>query len=54
MPSLPCPGMICQKNMPIIEQAYLAENGGYLLKGYGEVASKYTFTAKEPVRHPAR
>ena len=35
-------------------EAYLAANGSYLVNGYGEVAAKYAFTAKEPVRHPNR
>ena len=32
--------------------AYLAENGGYTLAGYGELFRRYAFRAKEPVEFP--
>ena len=31
---------------------YLAENGGYLIRGYGEVARRWLLRGREPVVHP--
>ncbi|MFQ5774979.1 MAG: fatty acid desaturase [Kiloniellaceae bacterium] len=33
-------------------QELLARNGGYLLRGYGEVAARYLLRPKEPPMHP--
>jgi fatty acid desaturase len=30
----------------------IAENGGYLMKGYGEIFRRYFFKAKEPIAYP--
>lgn len=35
-------------------EAILAKNGGYLFRGYREVALRYLLHAKEPVVHPER
>lgn len=31
---------------------FLARNGGYTMKGYGEIFARYLFSAKEPVPYP--
>lgn len=33
-------------------ERFLADNGGYHLRGYGEVARRWLFTQREPVIHP--
>ncbi len=34
-------------------ERYLAENGGYLIRGYSEVLRRWLFRPREPVVHPA-
>jgi hypothetical protein len=33
---------------------YLADNGGYLIHGYGEVVRRWLVHPREPVVHPLR
>lgn len=35
-----------------IKDEILAENGGYVFKGYREIIGRYLFKAKEPLEHP--
>jgi fatty acid desaturase len=35
-----------------IREELLSANGGYLIKGYGELARRYLLTPKEPLLHP--